>query len=116
METQLCDDCMRYYSGGWEAGTGDFEAIIKELAQREVERNLSHNLENMDLKINIFSTKLKGKVLKAELEVAVKGLYSGIKHEVKLKTKLDIRLVRCPDCSKRAGGYYEAVIQINIGD
>jgi nonsense-mediated mRNA decay protein 3 len=112
LETELCDDCMRYYSGGWEVGKGDIESTLNEIARKEVEGNLSHNLENMNSRVNIFSTRLRGKVLKAELEVVVKGVYSGINQEVKLKTELDVRQVKCPDCSKRAGGYYEAVIQI----
>jgi nonsense-mediated mRNA decay protein 3 len=112
IEVSVCRGCMRYYAGAWVEGENPLSALVDAVVQKEVERRLSKDLENLGTKVEIIDIKEKGKGLTVVLEVNVTGSTMGLDYHAVQKSTLVIKNVVCPDCSKRAGGYYEAVVQL----
>lgn len=112
IELSVCRGCTRYYSGAWVEGENSLDALVKTIALKEINKSLSKDLKNLETTVEIKDVKEKGKGLSVELEVNVKGLTMGLEYHAALISTIAIKNVVCPDCSKRAGGYYEAVIQL----
>lgn len=107
----ICRDCGSYHDKNWaDVGGGEFALSI--IATREVEKNLVHSLEDVKTKVTIIGTKTTGNSLVAEIGVDVDGKSQGLEYLTKLTTVLEIKEVLCPNCNRRAGGYYEAIVQL----
>ncbi len=112
IEVSLCRGCTRYYAGAWVGVEDSLAALMDAVVQKEVEKGFSKDLENPETKVEIKDIKEKGRGLTVDLEVKVTGSTMGLRHHATLTSTLAITNVVCPDCSKRAGGYYEAVVQL----
>jgi nonsense-mediated mRNA decay protein 3 len=108
----VCRGCMRHYMGAWVGGESTLAALVDRIAQKEVDKGLSKDLENAEITVKIKDIKEKGKGLTVDLEVNATGSTMGLEHHALLTSTLMIKNVVCPDCSKRAGGYYEANVQL----
>jgi len=108
----MCKACIGYYSGGWRYDKDSFKGVLHEIAMDAVNRSLEHRLLDAVTNVSILKVEEKGKALEAELEVGVTGQVLDIPYTTALNTTLVIRKVLCPICSRRAGRYYEATIQL----
>ncbi len=103
VELTGCKTCGSFFiKGKWVKDPSEEEAALG-----AVRESIRTNIKRLD----------KAGVLEAKVEKAGKG-YDGtvtIKlagSERRLKTRVKVRRVACPDCSRIAGGYYEAVLQL----
>ncbi len=103
IELTRCRSCDSFLvKGKWVKGVSE-----KDAALRAVRESVQSNIRRLD----------KAGVLKVEAEKSQKG-YEGIVtvklagSEKKLKTRVRVKNVACPDCSRISGGYYEAVLQL----
>jgi nonsense-mediated mRNA decay protein 3 len=112
LKAKVCRNCLSFYSGGWETAGRTFDEALKEIAQKEVQKSLKHELDDLEMAVRVQSVEDKGKNLVAEVEVELAGLVDDLEYKAKLKTTLEIRRVLCPVCTKKVGGYYEAIIQL----
>jgi nonsense-mediated mRNA decay protein 3 len=111
-EANICRGCDRIYRARWEEGEADPESTIRAIAREEVERSFKGELKDKEINVRVLGVENNGKVISADLAVYVKVNLPGFDHTYTLYSTLELRQSLCPDCSKRAGGYYEALIQI----
>lgn len=112
IEVSVCRGCGRYYEGAWVEGENSLAALVKTIVLKEAEKRLSKDFENLETAVEIKNIKEKGKGLTVDVKVNVTGTTKGLERSAALKTTIVIINVVCPDCSRKAGGYYEAVIQL----
>jgi len=109
----LCNGCFRTYSSGsWVDGGESLTGFIERAARKEALSHVSKELDSPSVNVEITDMKERGKGLSAALEVQVTGTTSGLEYKKTLTTVLQINNVTCPGCSRRSGGYYEAVVQL----
>jgi len=107
IEITVCAHCQsRLISGKWH----ELELSDEEIILNTLNNHITINKYAEEVEIKIETLLAKGSTI--ECIVNVKGTVLGevIKQEYKLKVK--IRRTVCPECSKLASGYYEAVIQL----
>ncbi len=107
----FCRGCGNYNLGGWR-GLKEPDGALTEVARALVEQNIEHDLERESLDVAVLGLTEEEKKISVDLEVNVKLKSSGESYLVKLNSILELRRILCPSCSKRAGGYYEATIQL----
>jgi len=78
-------------------------------------------LESVTLHRDVSSSSLKVEILDPEelkSKVLVKGTVEihGIRADVELDTELRIKMARCSVCSREAGNYFEAILQVRHSD
>jgi nonsense-mediated mRNA decay protein 3 len=112
IEAKLCKGCGAHYSGGWKDRKGLDGEIITEIANREIEKNLKHNLLDLQSNVAVLSVEEKGNRTIANLRVDVKGEIFDLLHRTSLETQLELIQELCPNCTKQAGRYYESILQI----
>jgi len=105
IQTSICSRCGDPYS--------DFkEHFIDEIVNNEVSKSLKHNFENPNIKIRVLEKNQKGRTLNAEVEVTLKSMVNDQEYSRTINTVVEIREILCERCSKKAGGYYEAIVQV----
>ncbi len=113
ISVSLCRGCFRYYSSGaWVDGGESLTGFAQSAGRKETLSHVSKELDHPSVDVEIKDIKEKGKGLSVELELRVSGTTSGLDYVQELKTVLEIKNVTCPECSRRFGGYYEAVVQL----
>ncbi|GBE56664.1 MAG TPA: hypothetical protein ENH13_05490 [Euryarchaeota archaeon] len=113
ISVSLCRGCFRYYSSGsWVDGGESLTGFVETVGRKEALSHVSKELKDPSVDVEIKDIKEKGKGLSVELELHVSGTTSGLEYRQTLNTVLQIKNVTCPDCSRRSGGYYEAIVQL----
>lgn len=107
IEITLCAHCeSRLVSGKWQELELSDEEIILNTLNRHIE--LNKNAENVEIYVETLLA--RGSNIETIVHVKADVLGEIIKQDYQLNVKI-IRTV-CPECSKYASGYYEAVIQL----
>lgn len=104
-----CRACGKYlWKGGW------LRISLEELVERVVSSNLEPDPHASELyiDINIGSSQRKRRFLEVKFEVSVHAKLSGAPWNLESSHELRIRNNQCDICSKRAGGYFEATLQV----
>lgn len=106
IEVPHCKGCGAYLMGSkWLKGLSEEDAVIK-----SVENSLKTNIKGLDK-----AGALEIEASKTDKEyVAVTSILLG-ESETKKRAIVRIKRTACPDCSRIAGGYYEAVLQLRGG-
>ncbi len=111
IEIEVCAHCSSTHIGDkWHDNEQSEEELIAETLVRESVPD--EDAEDVELEIDLLNQ--KGSVL--EILVIAHGNVAGvpIKREYKLNVKLNRNV--CPECSKYASGYFEAVLQLRADD
>lgn len=112
MEALICRECSRYFTGQWMDAQAPNARFLETLAKEALQRHLSHGHGSAKTEIRVLGSRPKGKGLTAELEVTASSGSNDTEFRSKLRTSLEVKQVLCPVCSKKAGGYYEAIVQL----
>jgi nonsense-mediated mRNA decay protein 3 len=111
---KACRDCLRYYrKGHWETAKGEPFEILKKASINAVKESLKTEMENPSIEIEAEDPiKASNKVYNIKCTIKAKGAVSGIRVEEELKTTVKVTLELCIDCSRKAGGFFEAILQL----
>lgn len=111
---RACKVCNRYFKKGrWERADGTLEKVLKEASYNAVKESLKVEMESPRLDIQVEEpVKASNKVYQVKCTVRASGEVSGIPCEDEVSTKVKVTLELCRDCSRRSGGYYEAILQL----
>lgn len=114
LSMRLCKGCLRYFKKGrWNAVSGTFEDVLKKTCRYAVEESLRIEMDNPKVDIQVGEpVKTANKVYHANCTVRASGTVSGITCEDEVEAGVTVTLELCNDCSRRAGGYYEAILQL----
>lgn len=106
IEIIVCAHCnSRLVSGKWQ----ELELSDEEIILNTLHKHLKLNKEAEDLKIYVETLLSRGSTIECVVYIEAKVLGQLIKQNYKINVK--IKRSVCPECSKFASGYYEAVIQ-----
>ncbi len=103
IELTKCRGCNAFLiKGKWTRGITEEDAVM-----HAVEAALKTNIKRLD----------KAGIINIEVEKAQRGYEATVRiiigeSETKKRARVDIRTIACPDCSRLAGGYFEAVLQL----
>ena len=103
IELTRCKGCNAFLLGGrWVKSMTEEDAIM-----RATQAALKTNVKRLE----------KTGAISIEAEKAQKGYDATVtiglgESEIKKRARVDIKTVACPDCSRKAGGYFEAVLQL----
>jgi len=112
MEVLVCRECSQYFIGQWKNAKAPNARSPEALAKQALKRHLGKGTGSLKTVIRVLGQRPKGKGLTAELEVTASSDAHDTGGGSKLHASLDVKEVLCPICSKKAGGYYEATIQL----
>ncbi len=107
LEVTICAHCNSTFQGGrWSDSDLDPEELIVEILTETVQP--AEGAEYVDLSFKI----LNQKGSKWDVLISSQGRLLG--EEVTYECQVNVKIKRtvCPDCSKYASGYYEAVLQL----
>ncbi len=111
LEITVCAHCnSRLESVKWQ----DLELSDEEIILNTLQKHIKLNERAQSPKINVETLFERGSVIECMVHVEAEVLGQIVHQEYSLKFKI-IRTV-CPECSKIASGYYEAVIQLRAQD
>lgn len=107
LHTTVCPMCGAAKRGKrWEVGYADMEGLVEET----VKKALKVETTASDVKVSVELTGSNPLIyharVRVDADVKGMGLHSDLKSEVRLSKET------CGACSRMAGGYYEAVVQI----
>lgn len=107
LEVEICAHCNSIHTGDkWkESNQSEEDIIAKTVAEHSIP---DKNAKDVELALEI--TSKKGSVL--EILVTATGYVLGEIVEKEFNIKVKINRTVCPECSKYASGYYEAVLQL----
>jgi nonsense-mediated mRNA decay protein 3 len=107
MTVEFCAHCSSIHAGDkWlERKQSEEDIIAEKIVQESVP---DENAEDIVLEIDPINQ--KGSILEMLVKASGKVLEVPVKREFTLKVKLNRSV--CPECSKHASGYYEAVLQL----
>ncbi len=107
LEATICAHCNSTFQGGkWADSDLDPEELMVEILTESVQP--ADGAEYVDLSFKILNQ--KGSTWEVLVSAQGRLLGEEVTHECQVNVK--IRRTVCPDCSKYASGYYEAVIQL----
>jgi nonsense-mediated mRNA decay protein 3 len=107
VRTVLCPVCGAVKKGKhWE----DQNIEIDDLIQSVIEHTLKIDPQARDVTTSVALTNSNPVIYRAHITVT--GVLKGVKTESQLDTEIRIQKETCDACSRMAGGYYEAVVQI----
>ncbi len=115
ISAEICREC-KNTPQTHRATTNSTGRTFELIAKNAVNKNLTHDLYEPDIKISIRRISERLKSVTCELEVEVTGTSEGLEYNDHHRTTLEIKKVLCDDCSRLAGGYYEATIQLRTPD
>lgn len=115
IEVEVCRGCSRYYSGKWVAIKEPPNKMMKVISREAVKSRLEPELREFQGEVRILKTVDRGKTIVSDLEVELSKTL-GAEPPTHLRTSLKLKQTLCPVCSKRAGGYFEAIIQLRAED
>ncbi len=100
----LCKECMKYYEGGWRAFENE-NTLVRQLTEKHIHSGGKITAKRTSLrpigggyKVNIVCT---GKIFPCKK-----------KKEEEAEIIVLIKKIKCPECVKLSGNYYEAVAQL----
>jgi len=106
IELQVCPKCRTYFlNNKWVEGLSESDAVVK-ITENMLESNINGIEKTGSLKIETVAMDKK-------YNVTVTFTLSD--SEIVKKSEVLIRNSPCPDCSRVAGGYFEAVLQLRGG-
>lgn len=107
LDVEICAHCSAIHIGDrWhETKQSEEDLVAETIAKASV---TDENAEDVVLEIDLINQ--RGSLL--ELLVKAKGTVLGVPIERELKVNVKINRNACPECSKHASGYYEAVLQL----
>lgn len=111
LEVEVCAHCSSLHIGDrWQETKQSEEDLVAEtIAQASV---TDVNAEDVVLEIDLINQ--RGSLL--ELLVKANGTVLGVPIEREFKVNVKINRNACPECSKYASGYYEAVLQLRADE
>ena len=111
---RVCRECMRYHrKGRWEKTEGTPEEVLKHAARNAVRESLKAEIENPEIEIRAEEpVQASNKVYRVKCTVKATGEVSGIPLEEEIDADVKITLELCLDCSRKAGGFFEAILQL----
>jgi len=106
IEISHCKACDTYLlQGRWVKGLSEEDAI-----ERAMSLAIKSNINKLD-KTGVLKIELSGG--DKERTATIKIIYG--ESEIEKKTIVRVKDTSCPNCSRMAGGYYEAVLQMRGG-
>ena len=125
---QLCDSCFRQnfelsnispsvnmvcckacYSlkvpGTW-LEFSDLESSVSHFVRESIDWNSEIGIPSSSLVLNQLDPQ------KFRINIGCEGKYKGLQLDTELKTEVQIKFQVCQTCSRLAGGYYEAILQV----
>jgi len=117
LSVRVCRECLRYFKKGrWGRATGTLEEVLKGACFYTLKESLYVEMEDPRVNIQVGEpVKTSNKVYHVKCTVRASGEVSGITCEDEVDVDVKVALELCNDCSRRAGGYYEAVLQLRGG-
>lgn len=116
MEAVICAKCPAYKAGERWVLTKlkTYEELAKKAASKDIRLAIKVNKEVRDPAILVTSDFINPNILKAR--VSVDGTIEGRPVKTEAEVEVRIRKETCDICSRIAGGYYEAIIQVRASD
>lgn len=105
LEITVCKGCHNYFKG--EKKTS-IEKIIKNFIRKEITKNYGYTVENIEIE----EIKLKDNSNSAMVLLKVSVMAKGVKIEEEEEKEVIFKKEICERCSKKAAGYYEAIVQL----
>jgi nonsense-mediated mRNA decay protein 3 len=106
IKLEVCPKCRTYFlDNKWVEGISEYDAVVK-----ITENKLESNIKGID---KSGSLKIEADEQDKKYNVTVRFALSD--SEIVKKTEVLIRNSPCSDCSRMAGGYFEAVLQMRGG-
>jgi len=106
IELRVCKTCYRiYHKGKWEY-ISNFLPDILAYGAIEALHKKGFEVENFDI-LEFYEN--EGKILS---KIKIRGMVGEVSFEKEEEIVVKARFEQCIDCSRRAGGYYEAILQI----
>ncbi len=117
LSVRVCRGCLRYFKKGrWNHAGDTLEEVLKKACLYALKESLYVEMENPKVDIQVEEpVKASNKVYHVKCTARASGEVSGIKCADEAETNVKVTLELCNDCSRRAGGYYEAVLQLRGG-
>ncbi len=113
LEVRICGGCMGYFRKGRWMNTGDEARVMEDASLVAIEDSISVDLGEARYNVELGDVKESSKKLyHIPFTVKAKGKLDGIPVEISRSSAIKVRVELCADCSRRRGGYYEAVLQI----
>lgn len=111
---RVCRECLRYYrKGRWESAEGEPFEILKEAARNALKESLKIEMDKPSIEIMADDpVQASNKVYNIKCTLRAKGEVSGIPAAEEVKTTIKVTLELCLDCSRKAGGFFEAILQL----
>ena len=105
LELKVCPTCGRVYVGRWVPFSLD---VLRSWVRKHVKA---------DVDDAFVSVGMRGKLERPlRVTILVSGSIEGVPVQVSREVEIPVVYQQCPDCARRAGGYYEAVVQIRGAD
>ncbi len=101
MSLKRCPTCGRIYTGRWQE-------YSLESVRSWIRRHVKADLDDAFVSVG-FASSQGGEIFAT---VLVTGGIEGVPVRITKRVSIPVVYEQCPDCSRRAGGYYEAVIQL----
>jgi nonsense-mediated mRNA decay protein 3 len=102
-----------YKRGNWIKTKEASEEVLKRAAKNALRESLKVEIENPEIEIHAEEpVQASNKVYTVRCAVRAKGEASGIPVEEEIETEVKITLELCLDCSRKAGGFFEAILQL----
>lgn len=111
---RVCRGCLKYFKKGrWNTSDGSSEEVLKTACFYVIKESLSIEMENPQVDIQVGEPiKISNKAYRVKCIIKASGEVSGLSCGDEMDVDVKVTLELCNDCSRRAGGYYEAVLQL----
>lgn len=111
---RVCKGCLRYFKRGrWYHADGTLEEVLEKACPLVLKETLHVEMENTRIDIQAEApVKASNKEYRVKCTVKASGEAYGITCEDEGEVEVKATLELCRDCSRKAGGYYEAILQL----